>query len=229
MQNRLAIPIALITLVVIGLVRANPQNEEQVNAYHKQVETIINAIPVDWNGWVGQKVDLPQSATNLLRPNALVARQYINADRGVSATLMIVQCKDARDMAGHYPPRCYPGNGWLNDEDTNSPIVEVEGDEMRRYNFHRVAGKSEREISVYSMFALPTGGTTVSMVDVRRLSADYEYRMYGAAQVQVLIDGSVDEQEHEWILHEMHTLVAPAIEGVQATGIDAGKRDGSGS
>mgnify|MGYP007071125856 CR=1 FL=1 len=24
----------------------------------------------------------------------------------------VVQCRDARDMGGHYPPICYPGQGW---------------------------------------------------------------------------------------------------------------------
>ncbi|MFG0298534.1 MAG: exosortase-associated EpsI family protein [Phycisphaerales bacterium JB047] len=229
MLNKLAIPVALITLVVIGFVRASPQNSEQVNAYHEHVAALIDAIPIDWEGWVGHQVALPQAATNLLRPNALVARQYVHEQRGVSATLMIVQCRDARDMAGHYPPACYPGNGWLIPEDEGTPLVDVEGDQMQRYPFHRVAGKNEREITVYNMFAMPTGFTTVSMVDVRRLSSDYEYRMYGAAQIQIVIDGDVDPSLHEWILQELHALVAPAIEGVQDSGIDAGKHDGSGS
>ncbi|HCT46454.1 MAG: hypothetical protein CMJ35_13890 [Phycisphaerae bacterium] len=229
MLNKLAIPIALVTLVVIGFVRASPQDAEHVDAYHEQVATLIEAIPIDWEGWVGHEVALPQAATNLLRPNALVARQYVHEERGVSVTLMIVHCRDARDMAGHFPPACYPGNGWLIPEESGTPLVEVDGVQMRRYPFHRVAGKNERDITVYNMFAMPTGSTTVSMTDVRRLSSDYEYRLYGSAQIQIVIDGDIDPDLHEWILRDMHAIVAPAIEGVQNSGIDAGKHDGSGS
>ena len=67
------------------------------------------------------------------------------------------------------------------------------------------------------------------MTDVRRLSSDYEYRLYGSAQIQIVIDGDIDPDLHEWILRDMHAIVAPAIEGVQNSGIDAGKHDGSGS
>lgn len=215
MLNRLIIPLCFLVLLGIGLLRNNPANIERVDSYHEHVRTLIETIPVDVNGWSGQKVPLPQSATNLLRPNALIARRYVHLERDLQATLMIVQCRDARDMAGHFPPRCYPANGWLTQEETTDPLVEVSGQEMRRYAFHRVAGRVERDIFVYNIFALPTGELTVSMGDVRRLSADYEYRLLGAAQIQILIDGATSPDEHAWILDEMYAVVAPAIEAVR--------------
>lgn len=226
MFNKLAIPFALIALVVIGIVRGGNREDPRVQPYQSLVAQVIGGIPIDTNGWVGSEVPLPQSATNLLRPNALMARDYVNEDRGVSATLLIVQCADARDMAGHFPPRCYPANGWLSIDEDGPQRVVVDGQVMNRYQYHRVAGRNEREISVYNMFALPTGGTTTSMEDVYRLSADYQYRSFGAAQVQIVIDGGVDPDQHEWILNEMYAIVAPAIERVRS--IPAAEAPGKG-
>ncbi len=227
MLTKLAIPFALLTLVGIGLLRANPGDEAAIEAYHHRVAEAVEAIPVDIDGWVGQQVPLPQAATNLLRPNALIARNYSNQERGVSATLMIVQCRDTRDMTGHYPPRCYPANGWLEPEHDPVGMVDVDGQEMRFYRFHRVAGHAERDITVYSLFVLPTGEKTVSMVDVRRLSADYRYRRYGAAQIQVVIDGSVSADDHGWILDEMYKIAVPTIEAVLGERAPGGDREGS--
>ncbi len=229
MFNRLAIPFALVALVTIGLLRANPANTERVDTYHDAIARLILEIPLDVDGWIGQEVPLPQSATNLLRPNAWVARQYVNTDLGAKATLLIVQCRDARDMAGHFPPICYPANGWLTPDDATTPLVQVSGHAMRRYAFHRVAARVERDITVYNIFALPTGEMTASMEDVRRLSADYEYRLLGAAQIQIVIDGTMDPEDHAWILDEMYAIVAPAVEGVLDSEIVTGPGDGSSS
>ncbi len=229
MFNKLAIPSALIALVVIGALRSSPAESAEVNRYHEEVRSIIESIPVDINGWQGEKVPLPQSATNLLRPNGLNARRYVHSERGLSATLMIVQCRDARDMAGHYPPRCYPANGWLTPDDSQDKFISVDGQRMAVYEYHRLAGQNERDITVYNLFALPTGELSVNMRDVYRLSADYQYRYYGAAQVQIIIDGTVDPADHEWILNEMYTIVRSSIDRVRSTHVETAPKEGSAS
>ncbi|MBL4788685.1 MAG: exosortase-associated EpsI family protein, partial [Kordiimonadaceae bacterium] len=170
--------------------------------------------PIDINGWVGRQVELPQSAINLLRPNAILARQYLNKEKRALATLMIVQCKDTRDMAGHYPPVCYPSNGWLKKNDDLDQRVIIDDQTIKVYEFHRVAGRVERDITIYSLFALPTGELTTSMTEVRQLSANHELRKYGAAQIQVLIDGDTDPKDHLWILEDMFEIARPVIEAV---------------
>jgi hypothetical protein len=212
--SRLAIPFSLITLIVIGITRIQPGDALEIDAYHDSVAEIINSIPVDVNGWVGQQIPLPQSATNLLRPNALIARHYVNEEKGISATLMLIHCRDIRDLAGHYPPRCYPANGWMESSVTGVGMTTIGDQSLRRYGFTRVAGQVERAITVYSLFALPNGEITTSMKDVRRLSASYEFRKYGAAQLQVVIDGAFDQKDHSWILQEMYEIAEPTIETV---------------
>jgi len=214
LSSRFAILFSLVALIVIGALRTHPGDAQAIEAYHDRVKRIIQAIPIDIDGWVGQQVPLPQSAMSLLRPNAIIARQYVNAEKGLSATLLIIQCRDTRDMAGHYPPRCYPANGWL--ESTTKPEQTIrEGTaDLRVYGFHRVTGRVERDITVYSLFALPTGELTTSMDDVRRLSSDYESRKYGAAQIQIVIDGDVDPEDHRVILDEMYKIAQPTIKEV---------------
>ena len=229
MFNKLAIPFALIALVVIAVVRGGNSDDPRVVPYQAMVKQVIEEIPIDARGWVGREVPLPQSATNLLRPNALMAREYVNEEHEVSATLLIVQCADARDMAGHFPPRCYPANGWLSIDLNGPEPVEVHGNTMNRYMFHRVAGRNEREISVYNMFALPTGDTSTSMEDVYRLSADYQYRSFGAAQVQIVIDGGIDPDQHEWILNDMYAIVSPAVQRVRSIPAVSASGEGIGS
>lgn len=213
MIARLPILLSLAILIVIGVVRADPSDDIAIGQYHEKIAQMIHDIPMDYQGWVGRDVPLPQSATNLLKPNAIVAREYMNQDRGVIATLMIVQCKDARDMAGHYPPVCYPANGWIQADDMVGRKIDS-GEELTVYGFHRVVGRVEREMTIYSLFALPTGVLTGSMGDVRKLSANYTYRKYGAAQLQVLINGDISPADHQWILEDMYQLAKPTLDAV---------------
>ena len=194
--------------------RANPQDAQVIEDYHARVASVINSIPIDFDGWVGRQVPLPQSATKLLNPNGIVARQYFHEEKGVYATLMIVQCSDARDMGGHYPPVCYPGNGWMEYPEKPAWSYLIGDQELRVYGFHRQAGRKERELVIYNLFILPTGVLTTSMRDVRKLSANYEYRQYGAAQLQVMIDGEIDSAEHAWIVESLYAAARPAIEAV---------------
>jgi len=212
--SRLAIPFSMIALIVIGAMRVNPGDALEIEAYHERIARVVDEIPIDINGWVGRQVELPQSAINLLRPNAILARQYLNKEKRALATLMIVQCKDTRDMAGHYPPVCYPSNGWLKKNDDLDQRVIIDDQTIKVYEFHRVAGRVERDITIYSLFALPTGELTTSMTEVRQLSANHELRKYGAAQIQVLIDGDTDPKDHLWILEDMFEIARPVIEAV---------------
>ncbi|MBL4698061.1 MAG: exosortase-associated EpsI family protein [Phycisphaerales bacterium] len=204
----------MIALIVIGAMRVNPGDALEIEAYHERIARVVDEIPIDINGWVGRQVELPQSAINLLRPNAILARQYLNKEKRALATLMIVQCKDTRDMAGHYPPVCYPSNGWLKKNDDLDQRVIIDDQTIKVYEFHRVAGRVERDITIYSLFALPTGELTTSMTEVRQLSANHELRKYGAAQIQVLIDGDTDPKDHLWILEDMFEIARPVIEAV---------------
>jgi len=51
---------------------------------------------------------------------------------------MIVHCGDVRDMIGHYPPVCYPANGWKPGPSAPTGIqVNQEDATAYRYEFSR--------------------------------------------------------------------------------------------
>jgi hypothetical protein len=204
-----------VMLAAIGFSHRVRSDAGDVQAYHETIGEAAEHFPVDFGPWRGFEVELPPSATKLLRPNALVAREYRTDVRGgLSATLLLVQCEDIRDMQGHYPPNCYPAHGWAEGEMDGraefGPLTTA------KYEFVRSAGGAEGGITVYNFFVMPTGDVTVSMDDVRRASADYLMRPYGAAQIQVVINSSVPRSEHGWVLEQMHEIAAPVLETLLA-------------
>jgi len=187
----------------------------EVERYHASVREAAQRFPINMGEWAGHEVDLPPSATKLLRPNAIIAREYQSTVReGLSATVLLVQCADIRDMQGHYPPNCYPAHGWSGT--TKSRVAQLGDLPAARYDFVRRSERGERGITVYNLFILPTGETTIDMRDVRRASSDYGTRPFGAAQVQVVIDKDVPESEHAWILGEMRRIADPVVEVLRA-------------
>ena len=67
------------------------------------------------------------------------------------------------------------------------------------------------------------------MSDVRRLSANYEYRKFGAAQLQILINGEVALEDHQWILEDMYDIARPVLEAVIDAQLGHEQSDGSGA
>lgn len=181
-----------------------------VEAYHLRVKQAVEALPVEQGGWTGSEVPIPPSATRLLRPNAIVAREYRTPERGgIAATLLVVQCADIRDMQGHYPPNCYPAHGWTSGE--RSLDARLGDLASLRYEFTQITGNKQRGITVYNLFVLPTGEVTHSMDRVRKAGANYAVRPYGAAQIQIVINDAVSRDQHAWILDEMSKIVGPVL------------------
>lgn len=200
-------------LMLTGIALSDRVSKDPVaiDAYHASVSEAVTGFPVNSGVWSGHDVDLPPSAIKLLRPNAIVARQYrTESHGGATATLMIVQCEDIRDMQGHYPPNCYPAHGW--DEGPATDGARMGELPAWRYEFSRLTGSRTDGMSVYNLFVMPTGAVTGSMEAVRKAGADYELRPYGAAQIQVVIGGEMDESKHQWILDEMRGIAEPVLE-----------------
>lgn len=217
--------VAAAMLVAVSFSQRVSIDQDDVDAYHLRMKQSIQAMPIDLGGWTSSEVPIPPSATKLLRPNAIIAREYRTLEHGgLSATILIVQCADIRDMQGHYPPNCYPAHGWSEGEyavDARfGPLDTV------RYEFSRTAGNQESGITVYNLFFLPSGTVTHSMDAVRKAGADYVVRPYGAAQVQVVINSGVAREHHAWILDEMFAIARPVVEAL-LEGADAHRKGDS--
>src|SRR6185295_7672981 len=84
---------------------------EDAEPYHVRAKAAIESIPYQLSGWYGQDDEANPAAVKLLRTNIIFSRTYVNPASSLRASLLIVQCKDSRDMLGHYPPVCYPAHG----------------------------------------------------------------------------------------------------------------------
>src|SRR5688572_23609198 len=80
--------------------------------YHALVQAAAAKIPFHIDTWFGTDIPVPPAATKLLKPNVIVSRRYAEMLTGRRVDFLLVQCTDARDIVGHYPPICYVTHGW---------------------------------------------------------------------------------------------------------------------
>ena len=170
-----------------------------VEPYHQRAADAIEAVPYIIGEWTGQNNPIPQAAQKLLRPNAILSRLYSDTAtatswRPRSAQLLIVQCRDSRDMIGHYPPICYRAQGKTLDERYSTPRdwkvgeITIPGYE---YQFTELKQGQISRTTVYNFLIVPGTGIVRDMKGVEQAAEDYQQRYYGAAQFQVVFYGLV--------------------------------------
>jgi len=204
--NQLLVPI--VTVALLGAMHAGlgaDAGDEAVDRYHAGARAAIGQVPERIGSWVGSDVEVPQSALVLLKPNALLGRRYFNESSGRAVTLVIVQCRDTRDMSGHYPPVCYPAHGWTSSSEPEEVELAVGSERLRvtRYRYMRTEFDHTTRITIFGMFVMPGTGIVQDMPGVRRAASDYRLRRFGAAQVQVVMDGTLAESEQVEIAGEI--------------------------
>lgn len=221
MFNRLAYILTPLLLLGIALERRTFVAPADAAPYHEAVRAAIALIPRQVGPWIGADAEVPEPAQRLLRPNAILARQFQRTDPAASASLVVVQCRDTRDLIGHYPPVCYPAHGWIAGG-MDDLEMEVDGDAtpVRRYEFTRSSWGRESSLVVYSFFVIPGQGRVRGMDAVGRAAADYSRRHFGAAQVQVVFaDPPAELVEQE---------SAAVLFGAAAEAVRVIERDGGG-
>lgn len=182
-------------------------------AYFRQVAASIESIPYAIEDWRGQDEEVIQAARKLLKPTAMLQRRYVRPGDG-SFGLLVVHCKDVRDMEGHYPPICYPSQGWTPDGRSNETItVGGETVPMRRYIFERSVGLETSRIVVWDVFVMPGEEHLMADIDgLTRAARSTRRAGLGAAQVQVLMpEGSGQERP---IVEACLTALLPTIETI---------------
>lgn len=181
---------------------------QDVEPYHARAKAAVEQVPYFIGTWTGQDVDIPVAAQKLLRPNAILHRTFVNSSSGTdrtsyrAASVLIVQCRDSRDMVGHYPPICYRAHGLSIDEKSGGPRDWiVNGKTIPGYEYHFTEvfqGRSSRTV-VYNFLIVPGSGIVRNMKGVEQAAEDYEQRYFGAAQFQVVFQsqGSADRSRAE--------------------------------
>jgi hypothetical protein len=168
--------------------------------------------------WTGRDSPVPEPAIKLLQPNGdPLSREYVNDETKQAVQLLIVNCKDARYLEGHYPPRCYPSQG--ENEITEErkartwhlPHIELTGME---YHFAPKSPTDPGQV-VYNFFVMPlVPAATVSHKEldgvicpdidsVYRSGEDYQRRYYGAASFQLVTGPQMSSPERDRALIDL--------------------------
>ena len=201
-------------LIVEESFRTTPASAEP---YHQHIAAEAAKLPYQIGDWVGRDQQVPDAATALLKPNVIISRQYRNLRTGHSATLLLVQCRDTRDMLGHYPPICYPGQGW-----TQIATVQRDADATdatypaTQYEFNRTANGQMVLITVIDFMILPDGRVVRTMEELRYAARKNAARFFGAAQIQLIFDPDTPENERDQAIKAILDAAEPIIRGIKS-------------
>jgi hypothetical protein len=183
-----------------------PANAPVVVAYHERAKAEIKALSeyftVDGIQWSAQARKAETAAVRLLKPNYILSRHYVEGvlDRFPrTADLLIVQCRDSRDMVGHYPPICYPNIGYQPLGKKTPAALRVGSVDVAytQYTFEKWSQGQPQQLCIYNFFVVPGRGVVRDIEGVDQAAEDYERRFFGAAQFQVLIPVSQVPQREE--------------------------------
>ena len=223
----------LATLALLGLIvgaRAALRVPSGDSApYLAAVRQAMAAVPMHVGLWFGRDVEVPTQAVDLLRPNAIVSRQYEHLSSGRRFTLLIVQTRDARDLLGHFPPACYPGRGFVlqgqADPSWILPGGESEGGTLavpaKRYDFTLTSAGGTQTIQVVNFMLSPDGSVEPDMYALERHLTDRTKIHYGAAEVQMVFPGDFPADERDATVELFLTATGSAIRSI-LSGYQAG-------
>lgn len=200
-------------LMLLGMVAEARTHITPADAEPHQLrcQKAINDFPMEivsaHGTWTGKNTPVPVSATQLLRPNTILSRDYVKDGGPAQVSLLIVDCKDARDLQGHYPPNCYPAQGQpllsQKERTWHLPHMDVDGME---YHFGPQTPTGEEQV-VYNFFVTPrVPGAMVShkildgvicrdIGSVYESGEDYQRRYFGAAEFQLVSGSEMTTQE----------------------------------
>lgn len=211
----------LISVLGYSLTLPGPKNAE---GYHARVRAAADQAPRSFGQWTGKVQDIPRGSVKLLRPNAAIRVQFRAEHHYMRPVeFLFVQCRDARDLAGHFPPKCYPSvSGYVLEESTprNWEIggVTIHG---MVYRFTTSEAPEADTIYVYHFMALPDGRTVREMSEIYAAGADYLRRHHGAAQCQVLFgQQDLTEADRDLAFEEIIAAHAPLIAALDAADLN---------
>lgn len=188
-------------------------------AYHRSIREAAALIPMRIGDWIGREVPVPSAAVAMLHPNVIVSRQYVNSATGAQASLLLVQCSDARDIVAHYPPVCLVNSGWtLTAAGPHDWLIGATTFTGTEYRFDMRAFDKPDAIAVSNFILLPDGKIARDMEVVALAAADMTRRYYGAAQVQVVTPADLPEDRRQETVIELVGAAQGTIAAIRAGG-----------
>jgi hypothetical protein len=187
--------------------------------FHAKIRASTHELPLVFGEWMGLEVPIPEAAVKMLHANFATCRRYENLRTGERATLLLVQVSDARDIIGHYPPVCYPAQGWLTRSTT--PTTWQDGSNVIQgvnYVFGRDRVDGPGRILVSNFLFLPGGETCRGMDEIERAAQSRVRKLYGAGQFQVIFDSPVADARRDEIVREFIAMVRPVTNATVSEG-----------
>lgn len=185
--------------------------------YHAAVRAAASEVPFRYHGWVGTDVEPMEAAVRLLKPNHILNRRFVNEELNVSASILIVHCTDARDLAGHYAGNCYPAHGW-EEADKQPWRQRVEGLDIDGvfYTYEMAGPGGTQRLWVANFMLLPDNQIVADMDTVYYVASDYLRRFYGAAQFQIVMDGrqAANPELRERVIEDMLHIAKPMLTAI---------------
>jgi hypothetical protein len=222
MSDGRALPYAATAMVLLALLADRTllrMAPAETDAYHASVRDAIATLPTVTGSWVGVDTPVPEAAVRMLHPNIILSRRYQNLSTNETVTLLIVHVRDARDVLGHYPPVCYPGQGWKTQQatpvDWNVANLTIRGTE---YEFGRDRLEGASRLYVDNFLILAGGETCRDMDGVELAAQDRSRKFYGAGQVQLVHDGRTTPQRRREISEEFLQSTEPALRAIVGDG-----------
>jgi hypothetical protein len=213
--------LVLSVLLVSGAVaeRFTLMPPADARVYQERVRKVFETFPTSSGDWVSQNCEIPPAAMKLLRPNSIMSRRYTNVVTGQGCSVLLVDCTDARDLVCHYPPVCYPGQGWkLVSSQPKEWSVKGQKIVGTDYEFSRVSFESGTGIVAANSMILPDGSFKADMTAIEDAAKNVQMRTYGAAQIQVIVDGNLGALEREKVIQAMLELHKPLFDAIHSAG-----------
>ena len=198
-------------LLTAGLINHRFPTAADAAPYHDHILTLAAQAPRSFGPWTSTSNEIPPSAIELLRPNATLSRSFIDTTTDPSnprhAEFLLVQCRDARDLAGHWPPNCYASSGYTETQRTPTTwsvpgLPSIHG---ITYQFERTGLDGTLRLIVDNFLILPGLGFVPDMAAVRTAGDDPRRRNFGAAQVQIITRLGTPPAERQALFKELLT------------------------
>jgi hypothetical protein len=212
----------LFGMVAESASRVTPADAEP---YHRRARAAVESIPTQIGTWTGRKEQIPREALTILRPNVIRCLKYVDSDTSNPrcydrwASLLVDQCREARDMSGHYPPNCYRNSGQdLISQAPRDWVVNGMTIQGMEYHFRQNNVGMSTTTAVYNFLivpgvpgvspVVPHGEICRDIAGVDRAAEDYQRRFFGAAQFQLVMDGELPQADRDEIFK---TLMGPCV------------------
>jgi hypothetical protein len=156
----MAVVLAVLLLIGAGLAyRAGADELETIRGEPVHLPLPLDEIPSRIGAWVGADLELDERVREYMKTNFaddFMRRQYVHADTGEAAGVYVVYCSsNPGGLLGHRPGVCFPANGWIQDQTTESEIVVSSGRPTRVliHRFHKPS-PGYQQVVVLSFYVL---------------------------------------------------------------------------